>query len=313
MPVGAIVGAGVVSAGASVAAGAKNAKAISKSADAQAQSNAETVALQREVYGQNKEALAPFMQRGDVAGNYLNAFLGLPGQSTAAALATSESPAYAGADSAAQVQYLLGVGDSKTGRAMQNYYNANQSAAPDELLATLRGMADTGERSKLDAYVAANPARAAVAGTPAVSMPGVTSQDAQNAFGSYLANSDYAYKSALGGQQVAGNYSGMGALQSGSALKALQDRQNNINQGYQGVWMSGLGNQQGVGSSSASALAGVGQGYANNITALNSANANALGASAVARANNGNAMIGGVTNAFGNSVGALYGGGFLGK
>lgn len=302
------LGSAALSAGGSALSASSQKKAAGKAADAQAQAAAENNALQRDIYASNKTALSPFMDRGNTAGNYLNAFLGLPSQQVTAAASpgSAGTPAYAGADAASQVQYLLGVGDSKTGRAMQNYYNANQGADPQQLLATLRGMADSGEISRLNSYVSANPARAAVPGmgaNPAAASPAVTMADANNAFGSYISNSDYGFQFATGANQVNSGYAGTGALQSGSAMKALEKYRQNLQAGYRNEYTGQLAGQSAQGLGAASALAGVGQNYAGAVGA-NNQNA------ADGRSNA--ALIAGQNNGLGNALGTIGGVGLSG-
>ncbi len=80
MPIGAIVagvaGASAVGAGVTASATKKAAKAAKQSAD-------ESIALQRDIYGQNKGLLSPFVDRGNAAGDRLSAFLGLGGDPVA--------------------------------------------------------------------------------------------------------------------------------------------------------------------------------------------------------------------------------------
>lgn len=68
----AVVGASVIGAGASIYSASKSASAAQNTA---AMNNA----LYREIYGQNKELLLPFIQRGGAAGDALSALLGLGG------------------------------------------------------------------------------------------------------------------------------------------------------------------------------------------------------------------------------------------
>ena len=71
MPVGAaIAGSAVVGAGATAYAANKGSKATTQAAQ---QSNA----LQGQIYGQNREALSPFMNRGNRAGDTMAGMLGI--------------------------------------------------------------------------------------------------------------------------------------------------------------------------------------------------------------------------------------------
>lgn len=88
----AILGAAAIGAGTSMAASSKAAKAT-KNASEQASETARTTAesnnaLQREVYGQNRQTLAPFVGQGVAANQTLAAILGLPTQPGAASSST---------------------------------------------------------------------------------------------------------------------------------------------------------------------------------------------------------------------------------
>lgn len=265
MALGSAIGAIAGVAGSVIGASSSN-KGASKAADATLAAAQQNNALQREIYNRNEATLSPFVNSGTTAGNYLNAFLGLPTQ------ATSSGFNAAG--------YLAANPDVATGY--------NQTADKNQFK-TVNDYAQW----HYDNYGQGEGRTNGGSVTPAV-----TQDQSRNAFSSYLNNSDYAYQSALGGQQVSGNYSGLGTLQSGASLKALQDRQNNINQGYQTNWLSQLANQQGVGLSAGSALAGVGQSYAN---ASNSNTSNAANAAANA------AIIKGQNNPFASGLGFLSG------
>lgn len=210
MPVGAIVGSAVVGAGSSAIAGSKNSKAIKKATAAETAANAQSIALQREIYGKNEGYLAPYVKSG---------------------------------------------------------------IQPNALMAGAMGYGDT-------------------AGY-------------QNAFRKFIDNSDYAFQFGEGANKVNSGYAGNGVLQSGAAMKGLEDYRQNLQSGYRGEFNNLLGNQQAFGLSAGSALAGVSTNYANSVSNINSANGNALANAAVAKANNSNATMGGVANALGMVGGVL--------
>lgn len=89
--VGGLVGGGaaagalmVGSAGAAAYGAHKNSSAIKKASAASQQAADANNALQRDIYSKNTTNLAPFMQRGNVAGDRINALLGLGGDANAA-------------------------------------------------------------------------------------------------------------------------------------------------------------------------------------------------------------------------------------
>ncbi|MGL5737091.1 MAG: hypothetical protein ACRCYS_19690, partial [Beijerinckiaceae bacterium] len=71
------IGLGLGAVGAIASSGAQK-SAANTAANAATQTSENNNALARDIYGQNKGALSPYMQRGNVAGDYLNAMLGIP-------------------------------------------------------------------------------------------------------------------------------------------------------------------------------------------------------------------------------------------
>lgn len=64
----------------SVLSSSSNKKAAETAAETSTQNNAANVALAREIYGNNQQVLAPFTERGNAAGEQINALLGLSPQ-----------------------------------------------------------------------------------------------------------------------------------------------------------------------------------------------------------------------------------------
>lgn len=129
----------------------------------------------------------------------------------------------------------------------------------------------------------------------------------RDAFKNFLSNSDYAFQAQQGGNAVNSGYAGAGVLQSGAAMKGMEDYRQNLQSGYRGEFNSLLANQQALGLGAGSALAGVGGNYVNQVTANNN-NAGAAAANA--------ALIKGQNNPLASAAGVIGGGLFnwgLGK
>lgn len=133
--------------------------------------------------------------------------------------------------------------------------------------------------------------------------PGQDGANSQNAFRSFIQNSDYGFQFGQGSNRVNSGYAGAGTLKSGAAMRALEDYRQNLQQGYRGEFLAGLGNQQALGASAASAQAGVSQNAGNSLANVytqqgnNIANARLVGSQNTANA------IGSVAN----TAGYLYG------
>lgn len=278
----AAIGLGLGAVGSVVGASSAN-KAAGKAADTSLAVAEKNNALAREIYGQNQSALSPFMNRGNVAGDYINAFLGLPSAQTAtptpaATVTPTSTSALAsqntGIVGAAVNSGFLGPIDPRMASAFPNAYNSKilYGTYPDGTVVSPTG---------------ARPGTATPTPTPAAAAPtGVTQAQAQNAFGNYIANSDYGFQFGTGSNALNSGYAGAGSLQSGAAMKALEDYRQNLQSGYRNEYLGYLGNQQSTGLGAASALAGVGQNYAGMVSSNNTAAGNAAANAALIKGQN---------------------------
>lgn len=311
MPVGAIIGAGVATAGATVVAGSKNASAINKSTEAQTAGNAQSLAMQERVYGENKATLAPFVGTGVAASNQINALLGLstpqPQQPTQGALGAFQTPTNA----------LTGMGGALSGPNFAGYVQNNPDVQNEFQRVGARFGNDASAFGQFHwQNYGQNEGRALPQfgqASPASPAPGATPQSALAAFDQYRNSTGYQFRLREGMNALNSGYAGRGVLQSGAAIKGALDYGQNIASGEFGNYLNSLQTQQNVGAGAASAQAGVGQNFAGNVTNLNTANANALASGAVASANNTNGIIGGLTNALNTGIGAGVGVGAFGR
>lgn len=247
-------------------------KSAANKASQVAQSTADgNNALARDIYGQNQQALAPFMQRGNTAGSYLNAMLGLPSSGAATYNMGGEQ----------------GQPTQQPNQAMQ--YSEDYGYSPAQ-----RGGRDGGYINQR-----LGPGAQGGYGTRDPVAGGVSMDEAQGAFGNYIKNSDYGFQFATGSNQVNSGYAGNGTVKSGAAMKGLEDYRQNLQAGYRGEYMNALGNQQGVGLSGANALAGVSTNFGNTIAANNNAAGNAAANAALVKGNNG---IGNVISGIGGNL-----------
>jgi hypothetical protein len=228
MPIGLALGGAAIAGVGGVVAAKSNRKAASKAADTSLQVASQNNALAANIYGQNREALSPFMARGNAAGNALNGMLGI-GQPGA--------------------MQAFGDGDRFLGSPMAGSAN-----------------------------------------------PGGNAMDP---FRQFIQNSDYGFQFGEGSNRINSGYAGAGTLQSGAAMKDMERFRQNLQSGYRGEFMNALGNQQGVGLSGASALAGVGQNYVNTISANNQNAGDAASNAALMR---------GANNPLAGALGMLGGG-----
>lgn len=276
----AIIGSAVIGAGASAISGSKNSKAIRKSTQAQTAANDQSIALQREVFGQNKAVLDPYAQRGNAAGEAYNALLGLGGATQAPnpySPVPAGTPGYMGGS---------GFGDGMIERQYQDYGDIGGGV--------FSGMQYGQPSYQPQPQVTAAPQQSAL--------------DKQKAaFDQFRASSGYQFRLDEGNKGLNSAYAGAGTLRSGAAAKAFERYNQDYASNEFGNYMGYLGNQQSVGLQAGSALAGVSQSYANNVTALNGQQANNISNAAVARANNSNSMISGIASSFTGALGKFGG------
>jgi hypothetical protein len=193
----------------------------------------------------------------------------------------------------------------------------------------------------------ATPATPSNTNAPATTNNALAGPQAQ-AFQAFYDTPVYQFPLQQGLEAVNANYAGRGALQSGAAMKAIEQYGQQSAAGGLRDYMSYLGNQSAIGANAAAGQTGVngnfansiagassnfansanalGSNYAGNLVGINTNLANAQGQSAqnigninsnaaIANANNSNAMVSGIGNALGGFAGSFgyspYGGGGL--
>lgn len=276
----AAIGLGVAGIGSAVGASA-NRKAASKAAQTSQQATDASVGLQRDIYNQNRGMLSPFVQRGNAAGNAINAMLGLGGDGNMMgsdtmqtnALAQFEDYARANPDVMQEFNRVSGEFGGSLGEFGRFHYNT-YGQGEGRQLPTAQG-----------------------------AQTGMTPQQAQeDAFGRFRDSTGYRFRVAEGMDALNSGFAGSGLVQSGARDRAAIELGQNLATQEVGNYMALLGQQQGIGLGGASAVAGVGQNFANNAGSLIMNNAGNQANASIARAQN---------NPFGSFMGVL-GGGLLG-
>lgn len=285
MPVGAVIGSAVVGAGSTALGASKNASAINKANQAQQESTAQQLAFQREARDENKAALSPFMTRGNAAGDQINALLGL---STGP---TTDWNAFLNSEQALQDEY--------------NQYYRGTPGSIDNL-----SVEDFGKLKVADDLRQ----HQGQAGYQGYNLQPFTTDGASSATAAYekfKQSTGYTDRLAEGYRGVNAGYAGRRLLQSGAAQKALLRYGQSQASNEFGNYLGALTTQQNTGLAGASALAGVGQNFANNASNISQNAATAAGQAAVASANNSNSAFGSIANIAGQTAGALssYGAG----
>lgn len=278
-------------------------KATDKAADTSLQTAQMNNALALNIYNQNRSALAPFMQRGNAAGDQLNAMLGLGGGFSNGAATAQIAPA-----NDYQAPNPNGY-PTQVPAGWQPSYAGEQHFTQEPAYRSSLGQAmvyDEGQMPGATYLPGAPSGNPAAPGMPQPTNALAPAQNAANPFGQYIANSDFAFKFGEGSNAINHGLASAGSINSGAAQKAMERYRQNLQAGYRNEYMGYLGQQQGVGLSGASALAGVGQNYAGMVGANNqNAGDNAANAALMRGAANSN-MFNGIAGNLGNALGSSY-------
>jgi hypothetical protein len=329
MPIG-VIAAGVGAAGAiggavlSSSAQKKAASSANKSqqqaTQAQLQLGRESMALNRDIYNSNFGILSPFVSRGNVAGDSINALLGLPSAPTIssplAGGGTTASPTVSGPQGPAGGGGAVSGGTS--GSLEPHFLRENfptDGPGPARLAV---GLLRT--QAQRNPVVSQTPLPAAPSVGNTSAPPGVTPISASTALNNFANSAGMQFQLQRGGEMINNNYAAHGQLQSGAAMRALQDygQQTALNN-YFMPYMGLLSGQQSVGAGAASSIAGVGANFGNtaaNINAGMGANiqngANAASNAALLRGQANANMWSGIGGALGGLASSFFptGGGF---
>lgn len=249
-------------------------KAANQASQAAADNTAANNALARDIYGQNKATLSPFVNTGTQASGAINALLGLGG------------PAPTVGNQAEQP------------RAMQQnaLYDTVDGAgrfAPRTIGYQLPGVISGygGGTFNLDGSQAT---------------PVQPQQTYQNAFDNYRNSTGYQFRVGEGQRSLDNSYASRGVGKSGAAAKAALQYGQNIASGEFNNYLNALMAQQGVGLSAAGAQAGVSTNFVNQTTANNNNAASAAANAAIAKGNANANMWGGIANGLGGLFGSSF-------
>lgn len=277
MAIGTLAAIGIAGAvGGSILGSRSQAKAAKKAGRIAQNTATENNTLAREFYGKNEGYLSPYIQSGQAANGLLNDFIGIqqPQQAVQPQMQAQFSPQSFGGQGFAGQQYGYEGLDGAQG-------------APNAFGGFAGGFGGGVPQGAPQGQV----------------QPNAASQfNSGDAFRRYIANSDYGFQLGEGMNRVNSGYAGNGTLQSGAAVRGAEDYRQNLQTGYRGEFANLLGNQQGVGLSAGSALAGVGQNFVNTISANNNSAGTAAANAALTK---------GANNPFANALslagGAAYG------
>lgn len=290
----AAIGLGVAGVGSVLSSSSAN-RAASRAADTSTQNNRENIALARDIYGQNRGLLNPFVQRGNVAGEQINALLGLGGSQV------QGGPASVGPNALSQFQGYPGGAGAPYGLGDTPGYSYNGGRATGFASGVLNGAIDALGRNE-GLYRTQGGALGATSAPTPTTQSLTPQQAASNAFDTFRNSTGYQFRLGEGLDAVNSAYAGIGGLQSGAALRGIAEYGQNFASNEFGNYLNALGAQQATGAGAASSLAGVGQNFAGTVIGANNLNTQNQINAQVSRGNN---------NVLGGALG-LIGGGLFG-
>lgn len=302
----AIIGA-AVGLGASYLSSKSSKKAASKAADATLQASRENSDLARSMYASNTANMTPFMASGQRANALLDSLLhGTP---------PAPSAAYGAASYGAPSTPALGIPASGV-TPYDNGYGTGYGAEPDYF----RGMGDGRQNDFITANsggmgtmqygapVQPNALQPGAFGGAPLTAGGTP--NALSGFDAFRGSSGFQFRLSEGLRALNHGYAGRGMLESGAAMKGINNYAQNMASNEFGNYAQMLQQQQQLGFGGASALAGVGQNMVNNVTSNNMSAADARANAALmgGAANNSflNALAG-TSGTFASMFGSSYG------
>lgn len=263
---------GGLAAGGAVLSSRSQKKGAARAADTAANTARSNNALARENMQFSAARLDPYAARGNEAGNAINALLGL---------------------GAPQAQ-PYGTAPATGGPSLGDISAMWTDGIPGNAAAAERQM-------RTQQPVSAAPAPGSVAAPNAMGAY-------NDAFQNYLGSTGYQFQMDQGNKAINQGYAANGSLQSGAALKALQLNGQNTGKNFFKDYLGLLANQQGVGLSGASAVAGVGQNYVNAVSANNNSMGSAMANSQLSQAQANGQMWSSLGGIAGRAFGSSYGG-----
>lgn len=286
--------------------------AAQTAADTSAATTAANNAFLERMYGRNEAHLSPWEQNGVLAGNVvMDALLGFhtptspPGMPNVPGSGTNPGSALSGYAGGSQnftpeQQWAQGAINAmlpNISRSSVRSQLASMSGDPVGALNYLMTLSppSSDQYPLYQRYVQSNPRPAA--GTPAPATGGTGTPapgtgtpaagtgtgtgtgtptsgqtSALSAFDRFRQSTGYNFRLGEGQDMLTGKYGAAGMFQSGAADKALVKYGQDYGSAEFANWLAQLSNQQALGFSASSALAGIGQNYAGSVVASNNAN-----------------------------------------
>ncbi len=303
---------GVAQIGGSVAGSMMTGGAISAANNTQARGYDAANQQARNALGAQTGVLNPYAQRGNAAGDSINALLGLGG----ATYATPESQAAQGqaddAWAANAIATIRGQVQKGEARRTRKALEATAGQSPSQQLAAMRAVLGSRGVGILNSLEASRPLPGTQQAGGAPAGP-ANPQSQQDAFQRFREGTGYQFNMNEGLNAVAQRFAGSGAYQSGAAMKALQRQATGIADNTFGSYLNALQGQQQTGLQGAGLMSGAYGAFADRFGANTTQQANNSANAAVAQGAQKAGALGSIAQALGSmasSYGGAGGGGF---
>lgn len=292
------IGLGLAGVGAIASSSSKN-KAADKAAAATTAAADKSAEVIRSNYQDSAAALQPWQSQGLQANALINSALGLtptqPAQSYGSPQATYQpAQGYQQPNALATYGGYPGGMNDGAGRFIEDYSYLAPNAMGDM-------SSNGGGWQQAGGGFAPMQQQGQMGPTAAAGGMVNTTVNPQSAFDTFRNSTGYQFRLGEGMNAVNSGWAGKGLLQSGAALKSLNNYGQGLASAEFGNWMGQLSNQQSLGSSAAAAQAGVSQANGQNLASIYMNQGNNLADAAIAKSG----------SAAGNAL-SLIGGGIFG-
>jgi hypothetical protein len=243
---------------------------------AQLQLGQQALGLNTNIYNSNYGLLSPDVSRGNVAGNQINALLGLPA-----------APAMTSPLAQGQPGSPLGNGSGYSGPNQAQINAMRNDGVPGNYQAATNALAQwRAGHPGVDPFAPAPPPAPATPPPATGAQPATTQPSAMDAFNQFANSAGMQFQQQQAANGLNNLYAGHSQLQSGAAMKAVPSYlQQQALSNYFMPYMGLLGQQQSTGAQAGSAIAGVGSNFGNTAASLYGNMGNALQGGADAASN----------------------------
>lgn len=196
----------------------------------------------RNALGAQVGVISPFTQRGNAAGDAINALLGIGGATYASPQATAQADDAWATNALAQIRGTVKKGEA---RRVRQALERSAGLSPMEQLNNVRAVLGSRGVGILQSLEASRP----LPGTQAGGAPSAPAnpQAQQDAFQRFREGTGYQFNLNEGLNAVSQRFAGLGAMQSGAAMRALQRTGAGIADNTFGNYLGALTNQQQAG------------------------------------------------------------------